>query len=392
MKELISPSEAFQRISDAFTDFGEEIIALPLASGRVLAENVIADRDQPPFNRVMMDGYAFTLSAWEGGIRGFDVEDIQAAGASPVTLNNESGCIEVMTGAVLPNGCSVVVQYEKSVRKGNSVQFEIEEAKHFQNIHAKAFDRTKGQVIVSAGSVVGPLEMACLASVGMVKVKVKSKLSLAIVSTGNELVEVHESPSDYEIRSSNLEMLQNLLAPFCSSISLFRLSDDEQETSHFIQHELENFQLVCFTGGVSMGKYDCVSKSLEENAVTKHFHGVKQKPGKPFFFGSKKGTKIFAFPGNPISVLHCATRFLLPHLKKSSEEFARSVSTYTNNSNLTVYLPAIISTNREGSRVVERVRQNGSGDFMGAVGANGFVEIPPNAEVQEHDVLTFFSF
>jgi molybdopterin molybdotransferase len=238
----------------------------------------------------------------------------------------------------------------------------------------------------------GPLEIASLASVGKSKVKVKRRLNVAIVSTGNELVEVHEKPSDFEIRSSNLEMLQSLLKPHSESISLFRLSDDEQETNHFIQQELKNFDVVCFSGGVSKGKYDFVAKALEENGVIKHFHGVKQRPGKPFFFGGKAKTVVFAFPGNPISVLHCATRYLLPQLKKNTVERASLKNQFVNKTSLTVYLPAFLSTNKNGTRCAELILQNGSGDFMGAVGANGFAEIFPEQVVKENDVVSFYTF
>jgi molybdopterin molybdotransferase len=392
MEKLISPEEAFRIVKNQFPHLQDESVSLASSSGRELAENIFSDRDQPPFHRVMMDGYAFQIAAWEKGIREFYVEGIQAAGEAPLTLKDENGCIEIMTGAVLPNGCSVVVQYEKSIRKEDIVQFQIEEVKHFQNIHKKGFDKKEADVVLNEGTVIGPLEMACLASVGKTKVKVKKRLNIAIVSTGNELVEVHETPSEFEIRSSNLEMLQSLLKPYCDQVSVFRLSDDEQETTHFIQHELENFDIVCFSGGVSKGKYDFVAKALEENGTEKHFHGVKQKPGKPFFFGSKNETVVFAFPGNPISVLHCATRYLIPQLNKNSKEEAQLKTTYTNKSALTVYLPAFISTYKNGIRMAELILQNGSGDFMGAIGANGFVEVLPNQQVKENEVISFYKF
>ena len=392
MKELVTPDVAFQKISEVFPTPGEENISLHLASGRILAEKVTSDRDQPPFHRVMMDGYAFQLSSWEKGIREFYVEAIQAAGDPPFTLINENGCIEVMTGAVLPNDCSVVVQYEKSIRKENAVHFQIEEVRHFHNIHAKGFDRKQGDEILREGTAIGPLEIAALASVGKSKVSVYKQFSVAIVSTGNELVEVHETPTDFEIRSSNLEMLQALLSSHCSLVGIFRLSDDEQETTHFIQHELENFDIVCFSGGVSKGKYDFVAKALEANGVVKHFHGVNQRPGKPFFFGSKKNVMIFAFPGNPISVLYCATRYLIPQLKNDSIEEVQLKSNYSNKSTLTIYLPAFISTYKNGMRIAELIHQNGSGDYMGAIGANGFVEVLPNQEVKENEMISFYKF
>jgi len=392
MEKLISPEEAFRIIKNQFPILQQESVSLASSSGRELGENIYSDRDQPPFHRAMMDGYAINLSAWEKGIREFYVEGIQAAGQAPSTLKNENGCIEIMTGAVLPNDCSVVIQYEKSLRNENVVQFQIEELKYFQNVHAKGFDKKEGEVVLKEGTVVGPLEMACLASAGKAKVKVMKRLNVAVVSTGNELVEVHETPSDFEIRSSNLEMLQTLLKPHCEHVSVFRLSDDEQETAHFIQHELEKFDLVCFSGGVSKGKYDFVAKALEETGIQKHFHGVKQKPGKPFFFGSKNETVVFAFPGNPISVLHCATRFLLPQLNDNSIEEAQLNSNYSNRSALTVYLPAFISTYKNGMRMAELILQNGSGDFMGSIGANGFVEVLPNQELKENEVISFYKF
>lgn len=392
MEKLISPEEAFRIVKNQFPHLQDESVSLASSSGRELAENIYADRDQPPFHRVMMDGYAFQIAAWEKGIREFYVEGIQAAGEAPLTLKDENGCIEIMTGAVLPNECSVVIQYEKSIRKENVVHFQVEDLNFFQNVHAKGFDKKEADVVLNEGTVIGPLEMACLASVGKTKVKVKKRLNIAIVSTGNELVEVHETPSEFEIRSSNLEMLQSLLKPHCEQISVFRLSDDEQETTHFIQHELENFDIVCFSGGVSKGKYDFVAKALEENGTEKHFHGVKQKPGKPFFFGSKNETVVFAFPGNPISVLHCATRYLIPQLNNNSMEAAQLKTTYTNKSALTVYLPAFISTYKNGIRMAELILQNGSGDFMGAIGASGFVEVLPNQEVKENEVISFYKF
>ncbi|MEY3850246.1 MAG: hypothetical protein RJA38_687 [Bacteroidota bacterium] len=392
MNKLISPGEAFELVKSHFAILQEESVSLHSSVGRVLAESVVTDRDQPPFHRVMMDGYAFSFSAWEKGIREFNVEGIQAAGEPPVSLLNENGCIEIMTGAALPNDCSVVVQYEKSIRKENTVQFEVEDLKLFQNIHNKGFDKKEGEVVLKEGIVIGPLEVACLASVGKTKVRVKKRLNVAIVSTGNELVEVHEKPSDFEIRSSNLEMLQALLKTYCENVSLFRLSDDEQETNHFIQQELEAFDLVCFSGGVSKGKYDFVATALEGNGVKKHFHGVKQRPGKPFFFGSKAKTVVFAFPGNPVSVLHCATRYLIPQLNKNSVERASLKNQFINKTALTVYLPAIISTDITGTRCAELIIQNGSGDFMGAVGANGFAEIFPEQVVKENDVISFYSF
>jgi len=392
MEKLISPEEAFRIVKNQFPNLRDESVSLASSSGRELAENIYSDRDQPPFHRVMMDGFAFQITAWEKGIREFYVEGIQAAGEAPLTLKDENGCIEIMTGAVLPNDCSVVIQYEKSIRKENVVHFQIEEVKHFQNVHAKGFDKKFGEIILKEGTVIGPLETAGLASVGKAKVKVKKRFNVAIVSTGNELVEVHETPSDYEIRSSNLEMLQSLLKPYCDQVSVFRLSDDEQETTHFIQHELENFDIVCFSGGVSKGKYDFVAKALEGNGIEKHFHGVNQKPGKPFFFGIKNETVVFAFPGNPISVLHCATRYLIPQLNSNAVEEAQLKTTYTNRSALTVYLPAFISTYKNGIRMAELILQNGSGDFMGAIGANGFVEVLPNQEVKENEVISFYNF
>ena len=392
MEKLISPEEAFRIVKNQFPNLKIESVALASSSGRELAENIYADRDQPPFHRVMMDGYAFQIAAWEKGIREFYVEGIQAAGEAPLTLKDENGCIEIMTGAVLPNECSVVIQYEKSIRKENVVHFQVEDLNFFQNVHSKGFDKKEADVVLNEGTVIGPLEMACLASVGKTKVKVKKRLNIAIVSTGNELVEVHETPSDFEIRSSNLEMLQSLLKPYCDQVSVFRLSDDEQETTHFIQHELENFDIVCFSGGVSKGKYDFVAKALEENGIEKHFHGVNQKPGKPFFFGIKNETVVFAFPGNPISVLHCATRYLIPQLNNNSVEEAQLKSSYMNRSALTVYLPAFISTYKNGIRMAELILQNGSGDFMGAIGANGFVEVLPNQQVKENEVISFYKF
>jgi molybdopterin molybdotransferase len=384
MNSLIPPHEAFARVQSAWQFQEIEAVSSLLAARRILAEDIRCDRDQPPFHRVMMDGYAFHTSLLANA-KPLEVTAIQGAGELPSTTD---GVVEIMTGAALPAHCNAVMPYEKSERNGNTVTFVSEEITPFMNVHQQGFDKRAGDILLRAGEELRVSDVATLFAVGKAEVKVNKRLSFCIISTGNELVSVNETPAAHQIRSSNKEMLHALLSPYAASIELRHLPDEREALKDFLHGESLRYDVLCFSGGVSMGKYDYVASELENAHVQSLFHGVQQRPGKPFFFGTRDAQLIYAFPGNPVSVLHCATRFLLPFLSQQ-ERLTRVLNApITNKTKLYFYKPVSQLPNGQ----VHVIEQHGSGDFMGLHGATGFVELAPEGHYEAGSELPYFAF
>jgi len=384
MKALITPQDAFERIQSVWKFHAVESIDSLHSANRILAEEIHADRDQPPFHRVMMDGYAFHTSQVVAG-NPLEVRAVQGAGEAVIVTE---GVVEIMTGAALPAHCNAVMPYEKTSRSGNEVTFLSNDIKPFMHVHAQGLDKKQGDILLRNNEVLSAADVATLVAVGKPTVAVFKRPRIALISTGNELVPVNEVPAANQIRSSNKEMLYALLAPYASEISLHHLPDDRQALNQFLQGVSQQYDVLCFSGGVSMGKYDYVASELENACVQTHFHGVQQRPGKPFFFGTRQQQLIYAFPGNPVSVLHCASRFLLPFLRTSFISEVKLNAPISNTTGLFFYKP--VQLKNDGS--VEVIQQNGSGDFMGMHGATGFVELAPNASYTAGERLPYFGF
>ncbi len=385
MKHLIQPAEAFNILKDHWPS--QKIISIDLMSSlnHILAESIYLDRDQPPFDRVMMDGYAIRLMDWASGVRSFQVSGIQAAGEPSLKLNAAGNCIEIMTGAVLPENCDVVIPYEKTIRKDTLVSFEIDEIKPFLNVHRKGIDRKKNECVIEANTIIGPIEIGILASVGKNQVSVFAPLNMALVATGSELVQINESPKDYQIRSTNKETLSALMQAHGARVESFHLPDHEEKLHHFIQNKIDQFDVICFTGGVSMGMFDFLPQVLKDKRAEILFHGISQKPGKPMLAAKYKNSLIIGLPGNPVSAILCAVRYLLPLLSKN-EKSVLLKQEIQNDSNLTQFKPVRLENN-----MAYMVSQNGSGDFMGLLGVDGFIEIPSKTHLDSASKVNFFS-
>jgi len=333
----------------------------------------------------MMDGYALRLEDWNLGIRTYQVSSIQSAGEPALTLEKPNTCIEIMTGAVLPHHCNVVIPYEKSNRVHASVTFSELNVVPFLNVHQRGTDRKKNERILNEGTCIGPVEIGILASIGMHNVPVYSSIQIAVVATGNELIQVNETPLDHQIRSSNKETLTVLLESHGARVSHFHLPDSEQSLHEFIQNDIDHFDLVCFTGGVSMGKFDFLPQALANQNAELLFHGIQQKPGKPMLAAKLKNTLVLGLPGNPVSAIHCATRYVLPLLNSKVEKLIIDQE-IKNNSNLVHYKPV-----KRKNNCAQVIHQNGSGDFMGLLGMDGFIEVPANTILTSGTAVTFFS-
>ena len=359
----------------------------PLAdcTDRVLAEDVTAERDQPPFDRVTMDGIAIAGRDWEAGVRTFEIVGTQAAGAPPLALAAPAHCVEVMTGAMLPRGADTVIPVERLARNGHTATVDTRASVAArQYVHPRGSDQRKGAVLLAAGARLGPPEVAVLASAGRATVSVAELPRVAVVSTGDELVDVDEPLAEYQIRSSNDRAIEaSLTRAKLARVTRSRLRDDAATLRTALARLDAEADVLVLSGGVSMGQFDLVPGVLAELGAKLVFHRVKQRPGKPIWFGtSSRGKPIFALPGNPVSTLVCTTRYLLPALRAAAglatppPELVALAAPAEAPPELTYFLPVKLAWSAAGAALATPCPTNTSGDFAALAGTDGFVELP----------------
>ncbi len=384
---MLSVAEAEERVLAAVALLPAEDCPLVQAHGRVLRQALAADRDLPPFDRVALDGFALRHETWRKGGRRFRVAGLQAAGVRPHVLPPGRTCIEVMTGAVLPEGADTVVPYEDATRDQETMTVTTPAVTPGQAVHRRGSDHAAGSVIVGPGIRLGGREIAVAAACGYAHLAVTLLPTVAVVATGDELVDVASSVAPHQIRRSNDYALRaGLVAAGYPRVERFHLRDMRNEIEHLLWHILAEYDAVLLTGGVSKGKFDYLPQVLDELRVEKVFQGVAQRPGKPFWFGmSTRGAPVFALPGNPASSYICLQRYVLPALGRMSGLIAPPPRTailqkpVASLAEFTRFLPVRITQGPRGEPQAAPAPLNTSGDFAGLTGTDGFVELPPAA-------------
>ncbi len=384
---VLTPGDALALILDTIPLFHKEDCAIAEAHGRVLRGDLRADRDLPPFDRVTMDGFAVRSSSLRSGVRRFRVEATQAAGMMPLTLGPaEDACVEVMTGAVLPQGADCVIPYEDAPREGSWAQVARApegDAAHM-NVHRRGSDHRAGEVIVRAGARLTGREIAVAAACGHPALNVAHSPKIAVVSTGDELVEVDALVGPHQIRRSNDYSLRAaLMQSGYPRADRFHLRDIRHEIEHMLWHILAEYDVLLITGGISKGKFDFLPAELERQGVHKVFQGVAQRPGKPFWFGlSGRVSPVFALPGNPVSAYTCLHRYVLPALNHASGMTPRAPLTAAlaadcpSDPKLSLLMPVRISSGPRAELLASPEPLGTSGDLAGLVDTDGFVELP----------------
>ena len=367
--------------------------------GAYLAEDLCADREFPPFDRVTMDGIAIAYDRFEQGQREFPVESVAAAGSPQKTLQNGINCIEVMTGAILPEGVDTVIRYEDLAIRDGIALVRLEQLNAQQNVHFKGMDMEKGAVIVSKGKFLSPAEINIAAAIGKSQLKVRQLPKMVIFSTGDELVDVNETPMQHQIRRSNVYGIQATLKEWGITADLQHLTDDKSSMLKEISAALNTYDVFVFTGGVSKGKFDYLPEVLEELQITKHFHKIQQRPGKPFWFGTNaNGKKVFALPGNPVSSFVCVYMYLRFWLQKSlggatKMQYVKLKNDISFTPDLVYFLEAKLESLPDGTLVAEGIKGNGSGDFANLVKTDGFLILPQKKQqFFANDVYPFVPF
>lgn len=384
---MTTVAEALQIIQGQPRFYGTEYVSYLEATQRVLAEPIYADLDFPSFDRVCMDGIAISFASFEKGCRVFPIEGIQAAGSPQQTKRQQDSCLEVMTGAVLPLGTDVIVPYEKVEISNGTATVLLEEVSQLQHVHLKGRDRAQGAILIPENTLVTAAEVGVLATVGKAEVLVKKQPKVVIVSTGDELVEVTQTPLPHQIRRSNVFSLQTLLSVVGVQAETLHLDDDQEQLEIQIAQLFEAFDVLLFSGAVSKGKYDFLPEVLEHLGVEKLFHRVQQRPGKPFWFGAKSEKLVFAFPGNPVSTyVNCLQYFYSWYRVSMSLDttqlYAELGADITFKPSLTYFLQ--VRLNYEKATVIAMpVKGNGSGDLANLVDADAFMILPEDAVLFE---------
>lgn len=395
---MISPAEAEAAIRANAPVLPADSRALATLVGSVLREPIHATRDQPPFDRVTMDGIAFAHAAYAQGRRRFGIAGTQAAGSPPATLEDDATCFEVMTGAILPRGCDCVVPIEKlSIQDGVAALLSDAAPTPGANIHARGIDCLAGRALLQAGTRLGPPEIAVIASTGIARASVSREPRIAVISTGDELVEPGTPAEAWQIHRSNAYAVGAALRRRgFDSLSQHHLPDDLAVLRTRLRALIDTNDVLVLSGGVSMGRFDYIPRVLQELGIEPVFHKISQRPGKPMWFGVGAGGKaVYALPGNPVSTLVCLARYVYGGLavaqgaSAAGSRVVRLAEEFEVKPALTFFLP--VSTALDGAATIASPRPTqGSGDFTSLLGTDGFVELPPGPAVVPRDALVPF--
>jgi len=380
---MLTAAEATHAILAAVKGLESETVSLAEATGRVLAQSVKAERDQPPFDRVMMDGIAIAYAEFAEGNRSFQIQSTQAAGDPAQTLK-PGHAIEIMTGASLPADADCIIPVERIIVNESGAHVEANYAtSERQFIHAAGSDHKKDTELLQPGTRISPLDIAIIASCGLPDVSVAKQPRVSVISTGNELVAAGEAIEAHQIRLSNGPAIVAMLEEngYADAEHEHLVDEPELLTERIAQH-LQHADVLILSGGVSMGKADYVPQVLNDLGVDVTFHKISQRPGKPMWFGmGPDGQAVFALPGNPVSTLVCARQYVIPTLRHMSgmvaaaPQFASLTADVTFKPQLTNFLPVRLISNAAGSVLAMPVHTNTSGDFASLSGTDGYVEL-----------------
>lgn len=370
---LITPSEAASLMLSNIDLLEIETVALEKSLGRVLREDLSADRPFPPFDRVTMDGVAFRFADLDSS--SLALQGVHAAGSPTPPPLKEKHCWQIMTGSVMPPDCDTVIPYEEVSLTEDHATINCK-AVPGKFIHRQGSDASTGDLMIKSGTRINPGHLGIMASIGAVQVKVTRLPRVKILTTGDELIPVHESPLPHQLRQSNGITLLSAIENWGPvNASWDHLPDELQATTTGIAQALELSDLIILSGGISKGRKDFVRPALESLRGAPLFHGVAQRPGKPLAFWKD----IVALPGNPNSTLTTFRRYVVPLLRRMTGAPDEAGITLPlaepicQHPFLTQFLPAKINSD---GKAVSLSPQN-SGDFVTPLEGTGYLEIPP---------------
>lgn len=386
IRQRIDVHDAVALIRERMPRWPAESLPLDEAADRILREPVFAERDQPPFDRVTMDGIALRAGVLAAGQRRFFVRGTQPAGTPALALTSDEDCIAVMTGAALPAGADAIVPVERLQRDGDEAVVEEGYAPPGGGfVHRRGSDHPGGSLLLTPGTRLGAPEMAVATLGGTATLTVARRPRIAVAVTGDELVEPGAPIADFQIRCSNdRALLAALRARGHSALTRTHLPDDADVLRREIATLHQDNDLLILSGGVSMGEFDLVPGTLAELGVEAVFHRILQRPGLPMWFGvGSNGKPVFALPGNPVSTLVCLVRYVLPALDEAEGVLPAPeplpvalADTVRFEPDLAWFLPVHLRPREDGGMEAVPRPTHTSGDFVSLVGTDGFVELP----------------
>jgi molybdopterin molybdotransferase len=355
------------------------------ALGLVLTQEVKTDREYPPFDRSTRDGYAVRLNEGVPGAQLKCVGEIKAGDTVREALAAGT-CLQIMTGAAVPAGADAVVMIEQTSREDDLVRFE-RAAQRGQNIVPRGSEAAAGQTILTPGMRLGYAELALAAQTGAVNLQCAKRPRVAILSTGDEVVLIDQTPGPFQIRNSNsVSLAAQVRIAGGEPVVLGNAADRLEDLGEKIERGLREDALV-LSGGVSMGKYDLVESALRAMGAEFFFDTVAIRPGKPAVFGMCKGKPVFGLPGNPVSTMVTFELFVAPAMDLLSGAEARALplvearlaEAMKEKTGLTQFLPARVEW-RGAMPEVKALRWQGSGDITALSKANCFLLVPADRE------------
>ncbi|MBN2615852.1 MAG: molybdopterin molybdotransferase MoeA [Bacteroidales bacterium] len=295
---MIPYEEAYEQVINSTFRLGIEIVDFQNSLNRILAEDIVSDLNMPPFNKAAMDGYACRKEDLQNVL---EVIEIIPAGATPKKRVGKNQCSKIMTGAPVPEGSDTVimVEYTEEVDETH-IRFTQQDSK--SNICLLGEDVVKGDVLLKKGTCIKEKHIPVLAMTGAVHIKVYKQPKVAIVSTGNELVEPQVTPDTSQIRNSNAYQMLAQIGTLNLPVQYLGIAADTlEDTETMLQKAIHQSDVIIMSGGVSMGDYDYVPRVLKQAGFKIHFHGVATKPGKKTIFATTANQWFVGVPGNPVS-------------------------------------------------------------------------------------------
>ena len=391
---MITISEALEMISRETRPLPAEAVNISEAVGRVLAEDIVADMDMPPFNRAQMDGYAVRAADVEDAPVSLKVVGESAAGRGWHNEMNVGEAVRIMTGAPIPAGADAVQKVELT-SEDNGVVTIGKSVDVGQSIVERGEEIGKGGTIFSAGTIVTENMIASLAAFGYAKVLVSKRPLVTILPTGTEIVEIDEKPGADQIRNSNAVMLKAFADRYGAASTLPIARDDINDLEGKIRTAVETSNILVITGGVSVGKYDLTKTALRGLGSEIFFERLQLKPGKPTVFARLGNALVFGLPGNPVSTAVTFYLFvqkamlLMQHAEQSGLRPGYAVLTRSGKGakDRDSYLPATLKTGNGGRLFAEPLKWGGSSDFVGFARAEALIIVPAGKAFDEGDVV-----
>lgn len=385
---MLSFEEALELIEASVQPAVATTVRLADSLGLALAAAIVSDSDSPPFDKALMDGFAVRASDLADPETCFEIVGELTAGQVPDRVVGTREAVRIMTGAPIPDGSDAVVRIEDAVVEGGQVRFAGDPVPAGRNVLRRGTAMRRGEAVIPAGRVLRAQELGLLAELGRASVPVIPRPSVALLATGDELVPVEQTPGPGQIRNSNETMLQGQLSQMgCDVDPLGIARDDAEVLGELIRKGLEH-DVLCLSGGVSMGRLDLVPAALASCGVREVFHKVHLKPGKPIWYGvldAEDGRRrhIFGLPGNPVSSMVCCELFVQTAVRRLSGRApgrpvpapAKLAAAYEQRSDRPTFLPARCEAGLEG-RSVTPIGWKGSADLRSTVDANCMAYFP----------------